>query len=612
MRGRFPDTWHRLRAQALLRRGALATSLLLSLGTSVLAHAADDHESHHPGPAIAPDAGVMGSMRPEQMMGAPPPGTSSTEAKSSMPGGMMEGMGEMMRGMGAPRDKPLFPSLMTLPTLSDREREELARRAAVRVDQAEDRLSSALEALKQAIRGANLAQRRQAARDVRAALAHWDSGVALQQALSQGQAPKQIGLDWFRREMNLVPSDAASVPHGFFGLSSVHYLAMAVTFAFAAVSGYALWTRQRRALAIALQLASTPVVVAPARSPASPVGGWSGSLRVAQIFQETADVKTYRLTPLAGDDLPFPFEPGQFLTVSAPIQGKSVRRSYSIASSPACRGWCEITVKKAPGGAVSGYLHESVRVGDVLDAAGPYGHFTFRGREASSVVMIAGGVGITPLMGSIRYLTDQSWSGDIYLVYACASRSAAIFYEELTFLAKRHPNLHFTLVLSRETDPGWTGARGHITAALLKSVVPEIETKRVHLCGPTAMMDTVRGELTTLGLPDAQLFTEQFAGAEPRARTSVEPLGDSVQCRFARSGKTVPLQPEQTVLDAAEAADISLDYSCRLGFCGVCKAKLLEGEASMATEDGLSAADKSAGFILTCQAKSKRDLVVDA
>ncbi len=333
-------------------------------------------------------------------------------------------------------------------------------------------------------------------------------------------------------------------------------------------------------------------------------GGWTGALRVGRIFDETADVKTFRLAPTVGEALPFSFEPGQFLTVSANVGGQVLKRSYSLASSPCCHGWCEITVKRVRGG-LSEYLHERIRPGDVLDASGPYGRFTFRGREAPSVVMIAGGVGITPLMSSIRYLTDQSWDGEIFLVYAAARRDALIFREELERLAARHPNLHLTVVLSDEPSAEWTGPRGFVTAELLQAAVPQLATRRVHLCGPPPMMAAVTAELERAGLPPGQLRTEVFLS--PAA-----PAAAPATCFFTRSGRHAPLAPEQTVLDAAEAAGVAVDYSCRQGFCGVCKVKLLQGQVSMAVTDGLASADQDAGFVLACQARSAADVSVDA
>ena len=174
-----------------------------------------------------------------------------------------------------------------------------------------------------------------------------------------------------------------------------------------------------------------------------------------------------------------------------------------------------------------------------------------------------------------------------------------------------------TFVLSDETATDWTGPRGFVTAELLKDTVPDLTARRVHLCGPPPMMDAVKRELIRAGLPDAQLHTELFLTPEVKKPVAAPPSETAppvaaASCRFARSGKTVALAADQTVLEAAEAAGIALEYSCRQGFCGVCKTRLLEGEVTMAVDDGLAPADKAAGYILTCTAKAQRNVAVDA
>src|SRR5262249_50612536 len=166
---------------------------------------------------------------------------------------------------------------------------------------------------------------------------------------------------------------------------------------------------------------------------------WTGNLRVSRIFQETPDVKTFRLMNPLGGVLPFSYLPGQFLTITVPIDGKPMKRSYTIASSPTQHDYAEISVKHEQGGAVSGFLHDKLREGDLLDSSGPSGSFIFTGRECKCILLISGGVGITPLMSVIRYLTDRSWPGDIYLLYSIHHPQDQIFKEELEYLQRRNP-----------------------------------------------------------------------------------------------------------------------------------------------------------------------------
>jgi glycine betaine catabolism B len=593
-----------------------------------------DHAAHHPGqkPMTAdakPSASPMSG-------GSPAPGQM---------GGMMEGgMDKMMERMGAP-PKELYPSLMDLPSLPPERRAEIERLAQARMTAGKEQMTAAGKILSDAASREDYAAMQQATSQMREALAQFESGLAARRALAEGKAPRNIAQQWFKQDMNLLPAASIEPTQSVFGLPWLHYFVIFILTAFAASMVLMYFHKMRRAEALLAQLASgavaspavggtgaTPVASAailptPLAAPVAPAvvaAKWSGQLRVARIFQETADAKTFRFAPPEGGEfLPFTFDPGQFLTVSVNVDGQELKRSYSISSSPCCQGWCEITVKHVAGGRVSAYLHEQVREGDLLNVSAPSGRFTFRGKEAPSVVFIAGGVGITPLMSSIRYLTDQSWPGEIFLIYACASLKDIIFREELEYLQQRHPKLHITITLSKEESPDWPGPRGVVSKELLLSVVPDIAARRVHLCGPPPMMDAVKKLLAEIGVPAKQVKTELFLSPEPRraATATAEPANvvsapaqaaQAPVCTFARSVKSAPLPPDKTVLEASEDVGVNIDNSCREGYCGVCKTKLLAGQVTMAVEDALDESDKAQNIILACQAKSAGDVTVEA
>jgi DMSO/TMAO reductase YedYZ heme-binding membrane subunit len=158
-------------------------------------------------------------------------------------------------------------------------------------------------------------------------------------------------------------------------------------------------------------------------TPGGPVAGmkpkfWKGRLKVARIFRETPECQTFRLTAVDGGPIPFDYKPGQYLNLTLTVDGKKVNRSYTIASTPSRTGNVECTIKREPLGVSSRHLHDMVHEGDVLDVSAPGGKFTFDGTEADSIVLIAGGVGITPVMSVLRYLTDRAWPGDIWFIYS--------------------------------------------------------------------------------------------------------------------------------------------------------------------------------------------------
>ncbi len=357
---------------------------------------------------------------------------------------------------------------------------------------------------------------------------------------------------------------------------------------------------------------------------AGPVRSWSGQLRVAKVFVETPGVRTFRLVMPDAPRLPFEHQPGQYLNLTLQIDGRKVRRSYTIASSPTRTGYCELSIKREEQGLASRHLHDRIREGDLLDVIAPAGKFTFSGKQAQEIVMIAGGVGITPLMAKIRYLTDLAWQGQIRLIFSIKTAEDFIFRDELSALQQRFTNLHVTVSATRETDPNWPGERGRISPALLQRVAPNLTASRVHLCGPTEMTEPIIEMVRQLGVPDDQIKFESFASPSRNQNSAavhelptesampVVATHEDATLEFSRSGRSVSELHGQTVLEIAEEQGIEIPYECRAGVCGQCKTRLLRGNVVMDTEDALDSADRAQGLILSCQARCLDDVLVDA
>jgi ferredoxin-NADP reductase/DMSO/TMAO reductase YedYZ heme-binding membrane subunit len=353
---------------------------------------------------------------------------------------------------------------------------------------------------------------------------------------------------------------------------------------------------------------------------------WSGHLKVARISEETPEIRTFRLQTIDGTALPFDYLPGQYLNIGLDIEGKRVSRSYTMASSPsrAEGGWCEITVKREERGTASRYLHDRLHEGDLVRISAPAGSFTFTGTEADGIVLIGAGVGITPLMSVVRYLTDHAWPGEIHLIHCVRTERDAVFRDELTSLQALRPNLRVTVTLTRDQAGSVPRERGRISAELLTRVVPSIATRLVHICGPAGMMEATTRILRELGVPGERIKLETFeraAHAMPGApaparsfdeeKTAVAGNADP-SVRFADSGKTVQMAPDESVLEAAETVGVNIEFECRSGICGRCTTRLLSGAVRMETRDALSPADERRGLILACQAKPVGPVTVQA
>ncbi|MGN6507773.1 MAG: FAD-binding oxidoreductase, partial [Tepidisphaeraceae bacterium] len=361
------------------------------------------------------------------------------------------------------------------------------------------------------------------------------------------------------------------------------------------------------------KLKAAPRSIAPAAKPKF----WHGQLRLAGIFSETPDVRTFRLVPTTGADLPFDYLPGQYLNLTLPIDGQTIRRSYTLASSPTRRGYCELTIKRESLGLSSRHLHDVLKPGALLDVAAPAGKFTFTGEEADGIVLIGGGVGITPLMSKVRYLTDLCWAGDIRLICVVRTEADIIFRTELEDLQRRHPNFHLSIFLTRGADPAWRGEQGRLTAEALRRIVPDIAARTVHICGPDAMAADTRAILATLGVAPDRIKFESFTPAAGSGQPVLdippatgEPVAGAT-LRFARSGREVETDPEKSVLELAEDAGIDIAYDCRSGICGTCKVQLLAGEVRMVAQDALTQQDRQNRLILACQSRCLGDVTVD-
>ena len=345
---------------------------------------------------------------------------------------------------------------------------------------------------------------------------------------------------------------------------------------------------------------------------------WRGQLRVGSIFIETPSVKTFRFLPSPnGRFLPFTFVPGQFLNVSFWIGGARMNRSYSISSSPAQREYVELTVRREPRGAVSRHIVDLLKIGGKIEAGGPVGKFTFSGTEADSIVLISAGVGITPMMSITRYLTERSWPGDIFFIFTCHAPDDFIFANDVAALARMNPKLHVLVTISKVEGTDWKGPRGRITKEWLIQSVPDLASRRIHLCGPPSMMESTKAILTEMGLPPERLKTEAFGAVKPAPAapgTTAKPAAPATGplVTFSSNSKSAKIHEGQTVLELSEELGIGIEFSCRVGTCGLCKVKMTSGEVEMEVQDALNAGDKAKGMILACQAKPKGEIAVEA
>jgi ferredoxin-NADP reductase len=325
-------------------------------------------------------------------------------------------------------------------------------------------------------------------------------------------------------------------------------------------------------------------------------------LRVLSVRQETADTLSIALERPAG----LTYQAGQFLTLVLALDGGEVRRSYSLCSSPLDGGPLVITVKQVANGLVSRWLHRNVRPGSVLRVRGPSGNFVFDPSDAiRRLVLVGGGSGITPLMGILRTALVGAPELPVYLLFASRSGADIIFRGELEALAAAHPQLTVRHVLEAGDVSGC--GQGRVTAAELETALGgEAAGARVYLCGPEGMMSAVEGALGARGVGPDQLRIERFVTVR---RPVSEGASGLYQLRVGKQRAEAPAS--RTLLESATAAHLDLDFSCTMGGCGACKARLVEGEVVMDEPNCLSEAERAAGMVLTCVSRPLSDVVIE-
>lgn len=299
---------------------------------------------------------------------------------------------------------------------------------------------------------------------------------------------------------------------------------------------------------------------------------------------------------------------GQFLTFVLQLGGTEVRRSYSLSSAPDEPRW-RVTVKRVEGGLASPHLTELVRAGDTLRTRGPSGTFVWTPDSAPGhLLLVGGGSGVTPLFGIAKAALAADPGARITLVLGNRRREDVIFAAELDDLAARHRGLVVTHVLE---SSGADGAPRRIGAADLDAALARgaTEDTRAYVCGPAPLMDRVVADLAARGLAGDRVLTERFVSL--RASEGAATKLPAARVTLRALGREAPVAPGQTVLEAALAAGLPLEFSCTMGGCAACAVRLVAGEVVMDEPNCLRDDERRAGLILACVARPLTDVSLE-
>jgi ferredoxin-NADP reductase/MOSC domain-containing protein YiiM len=323
-----------------------------------------------------------------------------------------------------------------------------------------------------------------------------------------------------------------------------------------------------------------------------PAPAWPGfrQMRVAGIHKESASVTSFVLAPIDGQPLPL-CRAGQFVVLRLRLDpGKPpVLRSYSLSDLPAADHF-RISVKSELNGIGSSFLCNRAREGDVFDVSAPRGSFTLRPGQ-NPVVLLSAGVGATPVMSMLHALAAEKSQREIWWIYGARNRADHPFAEESRSLLKQLSRGRGYIVYSKPTAIDQVGADfdapGRIDTALLETIGVS-RGSDFYLCGPSSFLHDMRDGLQNWGVLAANVHTETFGSLEsitpgmaevahtPQLPQGVPGPGPSVS--FARSGITAAWDPKfRSLLELAEACDVPVRWSCRIGVCHTCMTGLIDG-----------------------------------
>ncbi len=319
------------------------------------------------------------------------------------------------------------------------------------------------------------------------------------------------------------------------------------------------------------------------------------SASLKHITLETHDTKSYFFR----SEIPLStHKAGAHINIAFDANGETVKRTYTLSSSPKDSTEFSITVKRVNEGLASNWLFENLSAGDKIQVSQPQGHFVLPYQPAGKILMLSAGSGITPLMSMIRYLSETGNRSDIVFLNYSQTPNDIIFHDELNALTSKQANVKAHFVVEREASAD-TAHKGRINKKQLSEIVPDVLDREIYLCGPQPFMKAAVSILDKLKFNPSQLHLENFT-ADLSAATQ---LGYSAELSFASLESSIQSNPSNTILEEAEAAGLTPAAACRIGICRTCRCKktsgttvnLMTGEESSAEGD----------YILPCVSVAK-------
>ena len=330
-------------------------------------------------------------------------------------------------------------------------------------------------------------------------------------------------------------------------------------------------------------------------------------LKIKDVIRETEQAVSLEFEIPENLKQEFSFTAGQYITIKTEVDGKEIRRSYSICTSPN-ESTFKVTVKEVEDGTFSVIANNKLRAGDTLEVHPPEGKFVFEPKQDGhqhSYAAFAAGSGITPVLSIIKSVLESEKHSRFVLVYGNKTPDETIFFKELLELQMEHPDrlfIEFVYSQTKEEKSHYGRIDASTVNYVIKNRFKDTSFTSFYLCGPEEMINNVTEILIQNDIKKEHILFELFKSeVEGEVKSDLE--GETSLSITVDDEETILSMPKnKTVLQAALDHGLDVPYSCQGGICSSCVARITEGKAEMEKNSILVDSEIEEGLVLTCQA----------
>ncbi len=331
------------------------------------------------------------------------------------------------------------------------------------------------------------------------------------------------------------------------------------------------------------------------------------ALKIKEIIRETPEAVSLSFDIPSELKETFKYKAGQYITIKTTVDGKEIRRAYSLCSAPHS-GDFKVTVKEVKDGIFSSLANNKLKAGDLLEVHPPEGKFIFEpGNTSNTYAAFAAGSGITPVLSIIKTVLSEEPESNFVLVYGNKTPDDTIFFKELLELQVNNPErlfIEFVFSRTQENDSHFGRIETSTVNFVLKNKFKETDFKSFYICGPEEMIHMVSDVLKLNNIDESNIFFELFTAADDGEVLETAMHGETeITILVDDEETTFKMKSDETILDAALENDLDVPYSCQGGICSSCIARIKEGKAEMRKNQILTDGEIAEGLILTCQAQ---------